>query len=698
MRGRWKGTAEKSTSNGGFDTHEDDDQVSLLHLAVERTRHEMSTEIFVPHKFHPRNAIFEPDFSNIGEKDVINKITILLTRKPAIEDISDDLLREAYSLSIPSSDRCRSEGITVKAQTAIGGMHALQTLYQLFYTHSSYLLSSTSSNAPTSSNDTFPSPDHGKPRLYTALAPIVIYDYPAFSHRGLNLDISRHPISPAAVTRTISALALTKLNKLHLHASDAQSWPLYVPSIPSLAENGAYSKNEIWSVEDLEYVQQYGYERGVEVYLETDSPGHMSVVGNLAKSPVSAEDSTEELQSLVVGQEATPWWKYAAEPPAGQLSLNDSAVTAFLTKLFDDLIPRSTQFSKRFNAGNSKDKYAGKPLFHFGGDEVNRNIYSLDPRIRSTSKSVLRPLLQEYTNHLIGMARKYDVTPVFWEEMLLDWDLDLPADVLIQTWRGENEVRDYDDDDGCDGNGESKTRNSLAEVTRRGHRALFGANSHWYLDCGHGLFLDEADDSTDDDDNHGLNTNANVHPKPAVRPPYTDYCAPYKNWRHVYAYNPLADLSTYNERNQDSDQKTHSNNNNNHNYNNNTNTNSTSKNDSKDSSTTHDPTTLILGGEVHLWTELTDTVTLDSMLWPRAAAAAEVMWGRRRLENGGKKDHEKDGAKGGKHGKTTARVRVTEGVTRRLAELRERLVHGKGVGAAVVQMEWCLRRRGGCVV
>ena len=81
---------------------------------------------------------------------------------------------------------------------------------------------------------------------------------------------------------------------------------------------------------------------------------------------------------------------------------------------------------------------------------------------------------------------------------------------------------------------------------------------------------------------------------------------------------------------------------------------------------------LILGGEVHLWGELTDSVNLDSMLWPRVAAAAEVLW----TGSGRKPD---------------------EDTTRRLADMRERLVMG-GVAAGPVQMEWCLRHKGGCTL
>ncbi len=59
------------------------------------------------------------------------------------------------------------------------------------------------------------------------------------------------------------------------------------------------------------------------------------------------------------------------------------------------------------------------------------------------------------------------------------------------------------------------------------------------------------------------------------------------------------------------------------------------------------------------------------MLWPRAAAAAEVLW--------------------------RGKGEVGESSTRRLAEMRERLV-ARGVKAGIVQMEWGLRNQGGCTL
>ena len=60
------------------------------------------------------------------------------------------------------------------------------------------------------------------------------------------------------------------------------------------------------------------------------------------------------------------------------------------------------------------------------------------------------------------------------------------------------------------------------------------------------------------------------------------------------------------------------------------------------------------------------------MVWPRAAAAAEVLWSGARIEGG-------DGER---------RNRSLVDASGRLGEWRERLV-GRGVGAGVVQMIFC---------
>jgi hexosaminidase len=85
----------------------------------------------------------------------------------------------------------------------------------------------------------------------------------------------------------------------------------------------------------------------------------------------------------------------------------------------------------------------------------------------------------------------------------------------------------------------------------------------------------------------------------------------------------------------------------------------------------------VLGGEVHVWSEAIDGVNLDSVVWPRAAAAAEVLWsGPNNVP--GKKRSESD-------------------LAMRLSDLRERLV-ANGVAAVPIQMPFCTMEKHQCDV
>jgi hexosaminidase len=65
---------------------------------------------------------------------------------------------------------------------------------------------------------------------------------------------------------------------------------------------------------------------------------------------------------------------------------------------------------------------------------------------------------------------------------------------------------------------------------------------------------------------------------------------------------------------------------------------------------------------VHVWTEQIDAFSLDTIVWPRASAAGEILW----------------------TGKNQTQTRAAM----RLSEFRERMVH-RGVMAENIQMPFC---------
>ena len=67
--------------------------------------------------------------------------------------------------------------------------------------------------------------------------PIVdILDAPRFQFRGLMLDVARNFFAKDEVTRTLDAMAMYKMNKLHLHLTDDQGWRIEIPGLPELTQ------------------------------------------------------------------------------------------------------------------------------------------------------------------------------------------------------------------------------------------------------------------------------------------------------------------------------------------------------------------------------------------------------------------------------------------------------------------------------
>lgn len=64
-----------------------------------------------------------------------------------------------------------------------------------------------------------------------------------------------------------------RMNVLHWHAIDAESFPINAPSEPTMIK-GAFSPSMTYSMADISDVVSYGFDRGVEVILELDMPGH----------------------------------------------------------------------------------------------------------------------------------------------------------------------------------------------------------------------------------------------------------------------------------------------------------------------------------------------------------------------------------------------------------------------------------------
>lgn len=93
------------------------------------------------------------------------------------------------------------------------------------------------------------------------------------------------------------------------------------------------------------------------------------------------------------------------------------------------------------------------------------------------------------------------------------------------------------------------------------------------------------------------------------------------------------------------------------------------------SKVTHDQAHLILGGQQALWSEQASPSNLDTAVWPRAAASAEIFWTGPILPDG-------------------KAINSLEALPR-MHDIRYRMVQ-RGVNAIVLQPHWCALRPNAC--
>lgn len=71
------------------------------------------------------------------------------------------------------------------------------------------------------------------------------------------LDTARNYFPISDIKRTLDAMSWVKLNELHWHIVDSQSFPLSIPQFPELADKAAYSKKQIYTDSDVKDIVKY---------------------------------------------------------------------------------------------------------------------------------------------------------------------------------------------------------------------------------------------------------------------------------------------------------------------------------------------------------------------------------------------------------------------------------------------------------
>lgn len=157
---------------------------------------------------------------------------------------------ESYAISIKED----YSPVVIQAETIFGALYALESLGQIL--EFGWLN------------------DEGDAIYIVRNIPIWIEDFPSFEYRGLLIDTSRHFLPLELILANLDVMLMNKINVLHWHLTDSQSFPYLSISMPELATKGAFHPKMVYTRSDIQRVIHEAYLRGIRVIPEVDMPGH----------------------------------------------------------------------------------------------------------------------------------------------------------------------------------------------------------------------------------------------------------------------------------------------------------------------------------------------------------------------------------------------------------------------------------------
>jgi hexosaminidase len=280
---------------------------------------------------------------------------------------SDD---ESYTLEVNGSQA------VVHCATDFGAMHGLETFLQLAQ----------------------------KDKDGWWLPVVSIRDRPRFPWRGLMIDVARRWQPIGVIERNIDAMAVVKMNVLHLHLTDDQGFRIESLTHPELQGKG--SDGKYFTQAQMREIIAYASDRGIRVVPEFDIPGHAT----------SWVVSHPELASLP--------GPYGIERQWGVFNpVLDPTKEETYALLGDFLGEMCGLFPDRF--------------MHIGGDENNGVQWNANPSIQAFIRDhALKDnegLHAFFNKRVQAILAKHGKRLVGWDEIM---NPALPRDCVIDSWRG----------------------------------------------------------------------------------------------------------------------------------------------------------------------------------------------------------------------------------------------------------------------
>jgi hexosaminidase len=255
-----------------------------------------------------------------------------------------------------------------------------------------------------------------------------IQDHPRYPWRGLMIDACRHWIPKEVILRNLEAMGTLKMNVFHWHLTEYQGFRVESKLFPGLHEQG--SGGDYYTQAEIREVIAFAADRGIRVVPEFDLPGH-----------------------------STSWFVAYPELASAPGPYVLDTVFGILDPVMDPSREEVYEFLDLF-FGEMSELFPD-PYIHIGGDEVNATHWEKNKTIQEFAEEKGLEdahALQAYFNHRLSkLLAGHGKYMMGWDEISHP---DLPREgIVVQTWRNHA---------------------SLWESARMGHRAVLSAG--YYLD------------------------------------------------------------------------------------------------------------------------------------------------------------------------------------------------------------------------
>ena len=275
---------------------------------------------------------------------------------------------------------------------------------------------------------------------------VEIEDTPRFAYRGLMLDVSRHFSTKEFIKKQIDALAYYKINRLHLHLTDAAGWRLEIKKYPLLTDFAAWRTDPTWKK----------WWNGGRKYLRYDEPGASG--GYYTQNDIrEILEYARQHYITVIPEIEMPSHSEEVLAAYPQLSCSGEPY-----KNSDFCVGNEETFTFLENVLTEVMELFPSEYIHVGGDEAGKSAWKTCPKCQKRMKDEHLANVDELQSYLIHRIEKFLNNH---GRRLLGWDEILQGGIApnatVMSWRGEE--------------------GGIAAVTS-GHHAIMTPGAYCYLD------------------------------------------------------------------------------------------------------------------------------------------------------------------------------------------------------------------------